>query len=55
MVREIKDGVTLTFKDNYDGEICEIMGDYCKDCAVKYKKNLNAKEMKQVSEARQMG
>jgi hypothetical protein len=49
MVRESKDGVTLTFKDNCDGKICDIIGDYCKDCAELYKKNLNAKEINKVN------
>lgn len=44
-VREMGDGVSLEYQSQEDGEPCTIYGEYCKDCATQYKKELNAKEV----------
>lgn len=39
------EGVHIAFMDNSDGEMGEISGLYCEDCAKKYKKELGAWEV----------
>jgi hypothetical protein len=46
-VMHIKEGIRLAFKDvDSEGNECEVQGDYCRDCAEKYKKELGAWEIK---------
>ena len=45
LVREMDDGVHITFKEYIDGEMGEVSGVYCKECAEKYKKELGAREI----------
>ncbi len=45
LVNSSAEEIILTFKDYDDGELVDIVGSYCKDCAKKYKKNLGASEV----------
>ena len=46
-VMNINEGVLISFKDvDHEGKECEVQGNYCKDCAEKYKKELGSKEIK---------
>ena len=53
------DGVAIAFRDfivdrgdmDDGGDICEVQGIYCKDCAEKYKKELGAWEIATIKEA----
>lgn len=46
LVRSINEGVHIAFKSFSDGEVCEVSGGYCKECAEKYIKELGAREVK---------